>query len=62
MKVVKSQQTTLISVYVTKEQSHLLLFFKEVSCFIWNSEVPLDDTEKMASICQRALLNVLVMF
>lgn len=63
MKAVKRQQMTLISVYMTKKQSHLLFFFKEVSCFILNSEVPLEDTEKMASICQFALfLNVIFMF
>lgn len=46
----------LSSVYMTKKQSHLLLFFKGVSCFIVYSEVLLEDTEKMASICQFALL------
>lgn len=54
---------TLISVYMTKKQSHLLLFFKEVSCLILNSEVPLEDMKKMASICQFALfLNVVFRF
>jgi len=63
MKVVKSQQMTLISVYMTKKQSHLLVFFKEISCFILNSEVPLEDTGKTASICQSALfLHVIFMF
>lgn len=54
---------TSISVYMTKRQSHLFPFFKEVSCFILNSEVPLEDTGKTASICQTALLlNVIFLF
>lgn len=63
MKVFKRQQKTLISLCMTKKQSHLLLFFEEVSCFILNSEVLSEDTEKMASICQFELcLNVIFLF
>lgn len=43
MEVVKRQGMTLISAYRSKKQSHLLEFFKEVSCCILNSKVPLED-------------------
>lgn len=50
MEAVKRQQMTLISAYRSKKQSHLLLFFKDFSCCILNSKVPLEDGVHL-SVC-----------